>query len=125
MRTTRFFWRLNLTLLVVLLALPTMLPPTPIEAAQNERAISISLPGFWRDTMAMDAIIADFEAQNPGTRIEVRYTDDFFIGGGSATDVETALEEAAELASSADVIYVDNSHAQPIVGTRARAISST
>ncbi len=118
MRPQIFLRRLSVVIFITALVLPmTFIAKSPVSASQNERAISVSLPSFWQDAMDIDTIIAEFEAQY-GVRVEVRYQEGFNIGGGSAADASLALEDAADLASSADVIYVDNSSLS-LVGTRA------
>ena len=105
-------------MLLLLSFINVVIAPIQPASAQAERAVSVSLPSFWRDTLDIDAIVADFEAENPGTRIEVRYEGNLVIGGAGQADVDAALEAALELASTADIVYVDNSTLNTI-GTRA------
>ncbi len=100
MRLKHLFLFLSLTLLITIMPLPTQ--------AQNERVITLGLSEFMR-SVPIDEILGEFEAQNPGIRVQPVYIsfEDSFVPP-AADDIEAHLEAVKKLAQAADVGQVSS-----------------
>ncbi len=101
--------RLFIIWLMAMLMAVTLIPAFGV-AAQNEIVLSVSLPEFMRNFLSDDTF-AQFEADNPGVKVNVVYNGmDAFFTSSSAQDLSAHLEAIQELASSADVVSVQSSN---------------
>ncbi len=99
--------RRSLLFLAVLLTLAVGIVPLSAAQAQDSRTvIQLSVPQFLKQIIN-DQIIADFEAQNPNIKVNVLSNDASV--GTAAVDVDSLLEGEQAYASTADVLFVDNS----------------
>ena len=101
----------NLTMILLLAALALTTAVTPQTASAQSAAIILSLPGTYEDFIT-DEVLAAFEAQY-NVRVHIEYSAGFRMGPGGQQAVDSTLEDAAELAASADVIYVDQTTLTP------------
>jgi ABC-type glycerol-3-phosphate transport system substrate-binding protein len=87
----------------------------PIQAQDSGVTISLSVPEFMKDSL--EAPIKQFQDQNPGITVQVKGSSVFF-GGNATAGIDDYLKNAADYASTADVVYMSAS--QPFVeATRA------
>jgi ABC-type glycerol-3-phosphate transport system substrate-binding protein len=78
--------------------------------AQDEIALSISVPDFVATSISITRAIEEFEEQNPNIRVEVRSNGNIFIfPPASAGNINRFLAEAQNQMSSADVVTVNSS----------------
>lgn len=90
----------------LLLALLSLVSVTALQA-QNPITISLAIEGFRRDLLQDP--IAQFEAENPGIKINlVSLPPQSTFGVSNVDSFNTYLDEIATLASSADVMVVDS-----------------
>ena len=90
--------------LVLLFAVGIASPPAQ---AQDVPVLTISVPGFWEDILTPD-VLAEFESQY-GVQVHVKFgANVLFVEASTAADLDSRLETTAELASSADVVYIDS-----------------
>jgi ABC-type glycerol-3-phosphate transport system substrate-binding protein len=100
-------------LFVVLFTGLSMVVPT--QAQDNSVTVSLSVPEFMKNTL--ETPIKQFEDQNPGIKVDLKGSSVFF-GGNATAGVNDYLKNAADYASTADVVYISAS--QPFVeATRA------
>lgn len=89
--------------LVILLGL-LLLIAAPAASAQDEVVVTLAIPAFLRDFI-QDAIIEDFEINNPGIRVELIFSAEaptYNVGG----DTAEYLDNIAEYVSAADVLAI-------------------
>ncbi len=102
--------RVQHRLLVALLALAvlSLIPPT---AAQGEITVSLAVPTLIRD-LVEDTIVQQFEAENPGVRLHLVFTDDSpaLSPGGDITEYLDAMQTYV---SQADVFAITNGQVTP------------
>ncbi|MEZ4668681.1 MAG: extracellular solute-binding protein [Anaerolineae bacterium] len=104
-------------LLAGLLAVMLLLVVAPA-AAQDETVLQVALPEFFRGTMN-DTVFQQFEADHPGTRVEIVYTGfDTLSLPRPADDLTGFLDDLASYAATADVLTVQNGNID-VEGTRA------
>ncbi|MBN2471826.1 MAG: extracellular solute-binding protein, partial [Anaerolineae bacterium] len=108
---TRGTHHLKSLLLLTLLLMLVFPAAQPSVAAQATPAIILSLPGTYEDFITAE-VLASFEAQY-NVRVHIEYGTAFSLGGGGQQAVTATLENAAELAASADVVYVDQTTLTP------------
>lgn len=102
----------NLTFAIILAALIIPQGLTTQTASAQSAAIILSLPGNYQDFITED-VLAPFEAQY-GVRVHIEYAQGGMgFGMGGQQSVDATLEDAAELAASADVMYVDQTTLTP------------
>ncbi len=103
--------KITLLTLVAVLLLTTVVSPQ--SASAQTAAIILSIPDSYADFITPD-VLASFEAQY-NTRVHIEYAaGGIRLGmGGGTQSLDTILENAAELAASADVIYVDQGTLSP------------
>jgi ABC-type glycerol-3-phosphate transport system substrate-binding protein len=96
--------------LVILLVLFSMIGLSVPVIAQDEIALSISLPDYLLGSVSLTRAFEEFEAQNPNIRVEVRSNGNrVFSPPSSATDIDRFLSETQHEMGSADVVSVDSS----------------
>lgn len=99
--------RRSLLFLTFLLVMAVGMVPLSAAQAQDSRTIiQLSVPQFLKQIIN-DQMITDFEAQNPNIKVNVLANDS--NAGSAAVDVEGMLEAEQAYASTADVLFVDNS----------------
>lgn len=84
--------------ILLLVAAPVFTPAF----AQGEVVVTLAIPAFLRDFI-QESIIEDFEARNPGIRVEMIYNAQaptYSVNG----DIEDYLDSMAEYVSAADVL---------------------
>jgi ABC-type glycerol-3-phosphate transport system substrate-binding protein len=105
---------LSLSIIFLLIA---FLVPTLV-AQDSSIILTVALPD-WVTSNIEDDVFADFEAENPGVKVVVNSVGSDKIFFSSATyGVDEHLDAAAEYASSADVLFVNNYNLS-VEGTRA------
>jgi len=100
----------NTLLVTVIAALAVgLLGPGAIAHAQNEIVLTLNVPTLWEDTLTPE-LLAEFEAQHPGVKVYVTFSETVFFGfGGGSSTVDERLDSTEEFVTSADVLYVDPS----------------
>lgn len=81
-------------------------------ARQNDVVITFALPGIMAELYGT-ALVEQFEAQNPGIRVKLIKNDTGLMMSASASDVNAYLDDFAEYASLADVLYVRSDMLSP------------
>jgi ABC-type glycerol-3-phosphate transport system substrate-binding protein len=106
----------TLTLAAVAAILVLTQVAAPQTASAQTPTITLSLPGQYVDFVTDDTLAA-FEAQY-GVNVHIVAESGGMIainmGGGGNADITAQLEAAQELASTADVVYVDQASMTPI-----------
>ncbi len=77
----------------------------PLAAQDNAVTITLTVPDFMEDVIT-EEMLADFEAQNPGIKVQV--VDGAFGLTPPTDNVDAHLSEMAEYAASADVLYTSS-----------------
>jgi len=84
----------------------------PLAAQDSAVTVSVAVPEFLSETFD-DDLIAEFEAQNPGVKVNLVSSS----GGGFATPpafgIDAHLEDMQEYVASADVVFVNSSSLTP------------
>lgn len=99
-------WALVLAALLIIVA--------PAQAQSGEVILQLTVTEFLEENFR--AVADQFEAENPGIRVQLVTIPGFGLGLGSS-DAETYLDDWQEYASSADVLTVDSSIS--VLATRA------
>lgn len=99
------------TLLMMLGMGILILIPATLAQSGGEVVISLAVPSFLEDVFN-ETMIAQFEAENPGIKINIVASDGPF-GGSPAYGLEDYLDTMEEYVSSADVVYVSNNNLAP------------
>jgi ABC-type glycerol-3-phosphate transport system substrate-binding protein len=106
-------------LLLFVCVLFSLIAVVPVVGAQgSEIIVTLALHDFMRN-MSFEDVFAEFEAQNPGVRIQPVYLpfDAFFLDS-SAHNIDDHLDGVQALASAADVLLVGE-NSLSVAGTRA------
>lgn len=110
-------WKIRNLVFTVGLAAMLLLIMAPA-AAQEEIVLQVALPEFFRPTIN-DTVFQQFEADHPGTRVEIVYTDFNTLSLAlPANDVTAFLDDLADYAAMADVLTVQSGN-MAVEGTRA------
>lgn len=100
--------RRSLLLLTTLFVLVVGIVPMAAAQAQDSKTvIQLSVPQFLKQTIN-DQLIADFESANPTIKVNVLANDS--NTGSAASGVDALLTASQAYASTADVLFVDNSN---------------
>src|SRR5260221_3787541 len=104
-----------LSTLIVMLVISVV--PLASLRAQDSGAVTITLtlPGITRDSIT-DQVISDFEAANPGVKVQVIASDPEIPD--AALGLDKHFEELQKYVSAADVLYV-NQTIMSVEATRA------
>ncbi len=90
----------------VLIIIVGIVPLSAAQAQDGRAVIQMSVPQFMRQIVS-DQLISDFESANPGIKVNVLANDS---NSGSAADgIDAMLTAEQAYASTADVLFVDNS----------------
>src|SRR5579859_6885232 len=101
--------------LVILALLCATFLPESLHAQPNNITLSLAIPSFQKDSYN-DKLIGDFEAANPGVKVNVIASDTNVPDPALGLDAHfSALDQYA---ASADVLFVNNGNLS-IEGTRA------
>jgi len=104
-------WKTHWLILMVAVTLtaPAVLPA----AAQSGTTITLALTDFMRN-LPVDDALAEFEAQNPGIRVQPVYLPySSFYYTAAAENIDEHLQGAEALAAAADVALVDGESLSP------------
>jgi ABC-type glycerol-3-phosphate transport system substrate-binding protein len=99
--------RLLLFLTTLLALIIGIVPMAAAQAQDGTTTIQLSVPQFMRQIIS-DQLISDFETANPTIKVNVLSNDN--NGGEAASGVDALLTSAQAYASTADVLFVDNSN---------------
>ncbi|MBI1279784.1 MAG: hypothetical protein GC179_16775 [Anaerolineaceae bacterium] len=100
--------RRSLLFLTTLLMLIVGIVPMAAAQAQDGRTvIQLSVPQFMKQIIS-DQLISDFEAANPTIKVNVLTNDS--NTGSAASGVDALLTASQTYASTADVLFIDNSN---------------
>ncbi|MBA3874345.1 MAG: extracellular solute-binding protein, partial [Anaerolineae bacterium] len=91
----------------ILLLIVGIVPMAAAQAQDSATTIQLSVPQFMKQIIS-DQLISDFETANPTIKVNVLANDD--NGGSAAEGAAAALTAAQAYASTADVLFVDNSN---------------
>jgi ABC-type glycerol-3-phosphate transport system substrate-binding protein len=103
--------RLAISLLVGAIILWGFAPLVESQAQTNNVTITLGVPIFLRDALEQ-RIVADFEAANPGIKLQV-VSQDTLAAISPANGVDTHLDTVQKLASTADVVFVTGNLISP------------
>src|SRR5258708_9420463 len=112
MRLTGRRFAIFLTLIALI---GTALPPISLRAQQRNVTISLAIPSFQKDSYN-EKLIGDFEAANPGVKVNV-ITSDVNVPD-PAISLDSHFSALDQYAASADVLFVNSANLS-IEGTRA------
>jgi len=96
----------KVALIVLLTLLAVGLPVRAQEGEQNTVTISVTVPQILEDTY--QAVIDEFEATNPGVRVEIVTLPGFSFDVPRSDDIEAYLDDLLEYVSSADVLLLSS-----------------
>ncbi len=95
-----------LFLTTIMMLIVGIVPMAAAQAQDGRTVIQLSVPQFMKQIIS-DQLISDFEAANPTIKVNVLANDS---DTGSAAGVDAQLTASQAYASTADVLFVDNSN---------------
>ncbi len=96
-----------LLFLTPLLLIIGIVPMAAAQAQDSTTTIQLSVPQFMKQIIT-DQLIADFQTANPTIKVDVLANDDNSASAAAGVDAHLKSEQA--YASTADVLFVDNSN---------------
>jgi multiple sugar transport system substrate-binding protein len=99
--------RITHVVLIVLLIGGSLALALPARAEDDPVTITFAIPGFWAE-MWGNALIEEFEAAHPGIRVKLINSDAGYSWHPGGGDIAGYLDQVADYASAADVLYVNS-----------------